>query len=48
MKRKNHSEPEIKRELANVIVDEYDVSIARACKIMDIHRSYFYYKEKRG
>ena len=30
-----------------MIVDEYDVSIARACKMMDIHRSYFYYKEKR-
>ena len=38
-------EPEIKRGLANGIVEEYDVSIARACKMMDIHRSYFYYQE---
>jgi len=32
-------EPEVKRELAGVIVEEYEVSIARACCLMDIHRS---------
>lgn len=26
---------------------EYEVSIARACRMMEIHRSYFYYREKR-
>ena len=28
-------------------MDEYGVSIARACKLMDIHRSYYYYREKK-
>ncbi|MCQ2375525.1 MAG: hypothetical protein MJ069_06475 [Salinivirgaceae bacterium] len=37
-------EPEIKKNLANGIVEEYGVSISRACKMMDIHRSYFYYE----
>ena len=31
-------EPEIKKDLANGIVEEYGVSISRACKMMDIHR----------
>ena len=26
---------------------KYDISISRACKLMDIHRSYFYYTEKK-
>lgn len=26
---------------------ENDISITRACKLMDIHRSYFYYTEKK-
>lgn len=43
----NNLEPQIKRELADEIVEEYDVSIARASKMMDIHRSYFNYREKR-
>ena len=30
--------------MANVIAEEYKVSISRACKLMDIHRSYFYYE----
>jgi putative transposase len=33
--------------LAGVIVEEFEVSIARACCLMDIHRSYYYYREKR-
>jgi transposase InsO family protein len=33
--------------LADEIVKEYNVSISRACKLMDIHRSYFYYTEKK-
>ena len=28
-------------------MEEYGVSIARACKLMDIHRSYYYYREKK-
>ena len=28
-------------------MEEYEVSIARACRLMDIHRSYFYYQEKK-
>ena len=34
-------------ELADEIVKEYNVSISRACKLMDIHKSYFYYTEKK-
>lgn len=34
----------MRKDLANVIAEEYDVSISRACKLMDIHRSYFYYE----
>lgn len=30
-----------------MIVKEYNVSISRAYKLMDIHRSYFYYTEKK-
>ena len=26
---------------------EYEVSITRACRMMEIHRSYFYYREKK-
>ncbi len=37
----------MKKELTNEIVEEYEVSITRACKMMEIHRSYFYYHEKR-
>ena len=33
--------------MAGVIVEEFEVSIARACCLMDIHRSYYYYREKR-
>ena len=40
-------EPEVKNELADEIVKEYNVSISRACKPMDIHRSYFYSTEKK-
>jgi len=40
-------ELEVKKELADEIVKEYNVSISRACKLMDIHRSYFYYTEKK-
>lgn len=28
-------------------MEEYGVSISRACKLMDIHRSYFYYTDKK-
>lgn len=33
--------------MADEIVKEYNVSISRACKLMDIHRSYFYNTEKK-
>lgn len=33
--------------MADEIVKEYNVSNSRACKLMDIHRSYFYYTEKK-
>ena len=33
--------------MVDEIVKEYNVSISRACKLMDIHRSYFYYTEKK-
>ena len=26
------------------MTDEYEISIARACCLMEIHRSYFYYE----
>ena len=28
-------------------MEEYGISISRACKLMEIHRSYFYYTEKK-
>ncbi len=30
------------------IVQEFQVSITRACRLMELHRSYFYYREKRN
>lgn len=33
--------------MADEIIKEYNVSISRACKLMDIHRSYFNYTEKK-
>lgn len=41
-------EPKVKREIAGDIVEEYGASIARACKLMDIHRSYYYYRKKKA
>lgn len=29
------------------MVEEYNISIARACKLMEIYRSYYYYTEKK-
>ncbi len=40
-------ESEIKKQIAVEIVKEYGLSIARACKLMEILRSYFYYQKKR-
>ena len=36
----------IKKQIAVEIVEEYELSIARACKLMEIHRSYYYYQER--
>ncbi len=33
--------------MANEIVVEYEVSITRACRLMEIYRSYYYYVEKQ-
>ncbi len=33
--------------MASEITGEYDISISRACKLVNIHRSYFYYEEKK-
>ena len=40
-------EPEVKKESVCEIVGEYEVSITRACGLMEIHRLYFYYKSRR-
>lgn len=43
-------EPEIKRQIAVDIIDiieKYELSIARACRLMEINRSNYYYQEKR-
>ena len=39
-------EPEVKKQIAVEIVEEYELSIARACKLMEVHRSYYYYQER--
>lgn len=33
--------------MAEGLVYEYDISISRACRIMDIYRSYFYYRSRK-
>lgn len=33
--------------MAGEISVEYEIRITRACKLMEIHRSYFYYTEKK-
>ena len=33
--------PEARKEIAEELVYEYDIIISRACRIMDIYRSYF-------
>lgn len=40
-------EPEINKEITKEIINEHEVSIARACRLMIIHRSYFYFVEKK-
>ncbi|MEG1852345.1 MAG: hypothetical protein RR202_05980 [Bacteroidales bacterium] len=47
MSSKKTIEPEVKKEITTEIIQEYSVSIARACRLMMIHRSYFYYIEKK-
>ena len=41
-------EPEVKKEVVTEIVTDYDISITRACRLMSIHRSYFYYAKKKN
>ena len=38
---------EDRKKEAEELVYEYDISISRACRIMDIYRSYFYYRSKK-
>jgi putative transposase len=38
----------MKKTLANEIVGQYDTSITRACRVLSLHRSMFYYAEKRN
>lgn len=33
--------------MAEELVYEYDISISRACRIMNIYRSYFYYRSRK-
>ena len=40
-------EPEVKKEIVSEISVEFEVSITRACRLMEIHRSYYYYQEKK-
>ena len=37
----------MKKDLTEKIVEEYPISISRACCLMEIYRSYYYYKKKR-
>ena len=39
--------PEIRKETAGEIVEEYKVSITRACCLMEIHKSYDYYESRK-
>ena len=41
-------ESEIKVQIVVKIVEEYELDIARACKLIAIHCSYCYYEEKRN
>ena len=33
--------------MAEELVYEYDISISRACRLMNIYRSYFYYRSRK-
>jgi putative transposase len=39
--------PGIRKEIAGEIVEEYKVSITRACCLMEIHKSYYYYESRK-
>ena len=41
-------EPEVKKEVVTEIVTDYDISITRACRLMTIRHSYFYYAKKKN
>ena len=39
--------PEARKEIAGEIAAEFHVSITRACNLMEIHKSYFYYESTK-
>ena len=39
--------PEARKEIAGEIAEEHDISITRACKLMGIHKSFFYYESTK-
>lgn len=39
--------PEVRKEIVGEIAEEYDISITRACRLMGIHKSYFYYESTK-
>jgi hypothetical protein len=39
--------PEARKEIAGEIAEEHDISITRACRLMGIHKSYFYYESTK-
>lgn len=47
MSSKKAIEPEVKKDVVAERVTDYKISITRACRLISIHRSYFYYAEKK-
>lgn len=45
MSSKKTIEPEVKKEIVVEIITDGDISITRVCRLVSIHRLYFYYTE---
>ena len=39
--------PEARKEIAGEIAGEFQISITRACRLMGIHKLYFYYESTK-
>ncbi|MBQ3776684.1 MAG: hypothetical protein II835_01065 [Fibrobacter sp.] len=39
--------PESRKEIVGEIAEEHDISFTRACRLMGIHKSYFYYESTK-